>query len=83
MQFSIKKSDETVFSNNRATLGTLSAGWKPYIDTTFTVSGNTRVNSYIDAIAGTILVGSGGTVRFDKAIDTVKEIQISMTYIVA
>lgn len=85
LSFSLKKSDNSTFSNTRTHLGTLATGWVPFSAIITPLSGNITINSYVDTIAGNLLIGVGGDVYLDKVngISECRQVQVNCTYFTA
>lgn len=81
LEFSVKKTDETVFSLNRSTLGTLVTDWSPQIQRIFVSSGNKAINNLLNTINGNIMIMSNGQISVDIINTETKEVHISCTYI--
>ena len=85
IRFSLIKSDSTAFAG-RTVLGRLSEEWCPNPYLILPCSGNESINGYVDRYAGSLFLGMPiDTDKNDVFIDvvnSVKEIQITATYLV-
>lgn len=80
--FSVHKTDETTFSAQRVTLGTLAAGWRPLSQISTLAAGSAKVNFYTTKVCGMIILRSG-EILADLFDDSTKEIQINCNYFYA